>query len=64
MLLDVFAGFLGVYEVTNLTRSITGALFGAVMPFFAIPIVTDAFNQLFVPQLTFGAPFRKDLPNV
>ncbi|MCZ6776500.1 MAG: DUF2085 domain-containing protein [Ignavibacteria bacterium] len=65
MLLDVFAGFLGVHEITNLTRSITGAIFGAVLPFFVIPIATEAFSQLlFSPQQEANAHFQRDLPNV
>jgi uncharacterized membrane protein len=65
MLFDVFAGFLGVHEITNLTRAATGALFGGVMPFFVIPIATEALSQLLLPpQWTIGPRFRRDLPNV
>jgi uncharacterized protein YqgC (DUF456 family) len=65
MLLDVLAGFLGVYDVTNLTRAVTGAIFGAVLPFFIIPIATEAFSQLLIsPQREANTHLQRDLPNV
>jgi len=65
MLLDVLAGFLGVHDVTNLTRAVTGAIFGGMLPFFVIPIATEAFSQLvFSPQQEANAHFQRDLPNV
>ncbi len=65
MLLDVLAGFLGVHDVTNLTRAVTGAIFGGVLPFFVIPIATEAFTQLlFSPQREANTHFQRDLPNV
>jgi len=61
ILFDVFAGLLGVHEITNLTRGATGALFGGVMPFFVIPIATEAFSQLLLPsQRTIDPRFRRD----
>lgn len=37
MFFDAIAGFIGIYENTFLTRSITGGLLGFVLPFYIIP---------------------------
>ena len=46
MLLDVVTGMLGVHNVTNLTRAMTGAFFGAIIPFVIIPTAIEAVEQL------------------
>ena len=46
MALDVFAGLLGIHEVTNVTRTITGATFGILLPFVIIPAAIEAVQQL------------------
>jgi hypothetical protein len=46
MALDVFAGLLGIHEVTNATRTFTGAMFGLLLPFIIIPVATEAVRQL------------------
>lgn len=45
LFLDVAAGILGVYEVSTLTRVLTGSFFGIVAPFYVIPVATDAMRQ-------------------
>lgn len=39
-------GFL-VYDVTNMTRAATGALFGMLVPFTIIPAAQEAAGELF-----------------
>ncbi len=56
MLFDAAAGFLGIYDVTFLTRTLTGALFGLLLPLFIIPAAIDGAGQLFSPQLQKGTP--------
>lgn len=46
MAFDVFAGLLGVHEVTNATRAITGATFGLLLSFVIIPAAIEAVQQL------------------
>lgn len=49
LLVDGLAiGFL-VYDVTNVTRAATGALFGIVVPFTIIPAAQEAARELFGP---------------
>ena len=45
MLLDVAAAFLGIHESSLVTRSITGALFGFVLPFYCLPVALDAVGN-------------------
>jgi len=45
MLLDVLTGALGLHEVSNATRAVTGAMFGLVIPFFVIPAAIDAVTK-------------------
>jgi uncharacterized membrane protein len=56
MVFDAGAGFLGLYESSFLTRSLTGALFGAILPFFIIPAAIEGASQLFSTQLQKGTP--------
>lgn len=46
MVLDVTAGMIGLYAVSNETRVLSGALFGIVMPFFLIPAAIDGVGHL------------------
>ncbi len=60
MLIDVAAGILGLHAITPLTRTITGFLAGAALPFFVIPAVIEAFGG----SLRFSTrpePIRKEL---
>jgi uncharacterized membrane protein len=43
---DAIGGMIGIHEVTNVTRSITGGLFGLVVPFFIIPTAIEAIHQI------------------
>jgi uncharacterized membrane protein len=56
MVFDAGAGFLGLYEVSFLTRTITGALFGLILPFFIIPAAGEGVDQLFSTYLQKGTP--------
>jgi len=60
MVLDVAAGAAGLHEITSLTRTISGALVGAVLPFYLIPAATEAVVGLSKPG-AFLSPERKDL---
>ena len=42
MLLDVAAGFFGLHEITPLTRIISGAVFGLILPFYIVPAACEA----------------------
>jgi uncharacterized membrane protein len=46
MVLDVVLNHLGVHSSTLLTRLITGGLFGSAMPWWVIPILTEAVQQV------------------
>jgi uncharacterized membrane protein len=46
MLADVLAGALGLHEISNLSRAITGALFGITLPLFVIPAAVEAMTQV------------------
>ena len=46
MVLDVFTGLLGMHEITNTTRTLTGSVFGLLLPFIIIPIAMEAIQQL------------------
>lgn len=48
MLLDFMAGFAGVAENTFLSRSLTGALFGAAAAFYLMPGLFSAVRDLAV----------------
>jgi uncharacterized membrane protein len=56
MVFDAGAGFLGLYETSFLMRTLTGALFGAVLPLFIIPAAIEGASQLFSTQLQKGTP--------
>lgn len=55
MVFDAAAGFVGVYD-SFLMRSLTGALFGVVLPLFILPAAIDGASQLFGTQLQKGTP--------
>ena len=46
MLVDVGSGMIGLYEVSNATRAVTGGWFGILAPFLLIPGATEAVDQL------------------
>lgn len=46
MLVDVASGMFGVYDVTNVSRAVTGGWFGLLSPFLVIPGATDAIEGL------------------
>ncbi len=46
MLLDVILNTLGLHASSSLTRAITGAAFGAVLPWIVLPVLLDAIDQL------------------
>jgi len=56
MVLDAGAAFLGICDATFLSRTLTGAFFGLLMPFFIVPAAIEGAGQLFSPQLQKGTP--------
>ncbi len=50
MLLDVGGGLLGIVTTTFITRAVTGAIFGAVIPFYVIPAAVEAAIQISSPS--------------
>lgn len=56
MVFDAAAGFVGLYESSFLTRTLTGALGGVVLPLFIIPVAIEGVSQLFSTQLQKGTP--------
>jgi uncharacterized membrane protein len=50
MILDAGGGLLGLHEVTPITRTATGALFGLAIPLFVIPGAIEGASQLFRTQ--------------
>lgn len=51
MLLDVAGGMLGIHEVTILSRSLTGAFFGVLLPFVILPVLMDAVLEIAVSHV-------------
>ena len=49
MLADVIPGMIGIHEVSTVTRVVTGAIFGAVLPFVILPAAIEGVCQLFTP---------------
>jgi uncharacterized membrane protein len=57
MLIDVALEFLGIHESTYATRTITGIIFGIVIPFFVLPAAIEGVQQLVAPKrITFREP--------
>jgi uncharacterized membrane protein len=46
MILDVMFSLVGFHASTLLTRAVSGGLFGLVIPFFIVPVLTEAVTQL------------------
>ena len=46
MIVDVGAGMVGLYEVTNISRTLTGGWFGVLAPFLVIPGATQGVDQI------------------
>jgi len=59
MLIDAFP--IGLYEVTHLTRMITGGLFGFGLPFFILPAAIEAVQQMFATPSTVSIQHQKGL---
>ena len=47
--LDVFLDIFGVFENTFLSREITGAILGFILPFYIIPGSISLINEFFTP---------------
>ena len=56
MVFDAGMSFLGFYDASFLTRTLTGALFGIVLPLFIVPVAIEGASQLFSTQLQKGTP--------
>jgi len=56
MLFDVGCGMLGVYDNTNLTRVITGGIFGLAAPCFILPGALDAVSQFLASPTPLSTP--------
>jgi uncharacterized membrane protein len=59
MLLDVFAGVLGVHDATETTRLLTGAWLGVLLPFVVLPVAMDGFTALRVRFFRLHPHFQK-----
>lgn len=46
MVIDVGLDFLAIHESSFVTRTITGALFGIVIPFFIVPAALEGVEQI------------------
>jgi len=54
MLVDVSLNLFGVHGSTLLTRAVSGAILGAVLPPYVVPALLDAVQRL--PALSFSHP--------
>ena len=59
MLLDVASGVFGLYDVTNVSRAVTGGWFGLLAPFLVIPGATQAVDQIVHPSPHTTIPSEK-----
>ena len=57
MLLDVLLTLSGLHESTLVTRTLTGALFGLIMPFYLLPPLLEGVAQLRTQYLARGGLF-------
>jgi len=57
MIVDVILTYAGIHSSTLATRVITGALFGAIMPFYMLPPLLEGIAQLRVQYLAQGGLF-------
>jgi uncharacterized membrane protein len=46
MIIDVLLNFMGIHPSTPLTRTITGVLFGSVLPLYIVPPLLEGVAQL------------------
>ncbi len=46
MLVDVFLGFTGIHASTDITRLVTGSLFGVVLPWYILPVLFESLESL------------------
>ena len=51
MLIDVGFGFAGLHDISTTTRLITGAVFGALIPFIVLPVALGAVIERTSPSL-------------
>ena len=58
MAIDVLLNVTGVYHSTALTRTISGALFGAILPFYIVPPLMEGIAQLRNQLLARGGSFH------
>jgi uncharacterized membrane protein len=56
MVFDAGTGFLGFYEATFLSRTLTGALFGLLLPLYIIPGAIEGADGLFSSHFQKGTP--------
>lgn len=56
--IDVLLNITGLYHSTELTRSISGALFGAILPFYIVPPLMEGIAQLRDQLLARGGSFH------
>jgi len=61
MLVDAFPVGTGLYEVTHLTRMVTGGIFGLVLPFYILPAAIEAVQQIFGTPRTVSIHHQKGL---
>lgn len=46
MVVDVLLSLTGIHESTMLTKTVTGALFGSILPFYLVPPLLEGIAQL------------------
>jgi uncharacterized membrane protein len=46
MLVDVALGFTGLHDATMVTRIVTGAVFGSLVPYVVMPVLLGAVHEL------------------
>ncbi len=57
MVLDVVLNFTGLHASTLATRAVSGGLFGLIIPFYIVPVLTEAVSQLRGQLLSRGGLF-------
>ena len=56
MIIDVVLNVTGIHFSTLFTRSVSGALFGLILPLYLIPVLTEAVTQLRDQLSSSGGP--------
>lgn len=57
MVIDVLLSVTGIHSSTDLTRAVSGVLFGAILPFYVVPPLLESIAQLRGQFLAQGGPF-------